>query len=146
MFMLRNSSVCAAGELVAGTDWLGFRLNQDDLAAGLVGATVATLLFRRLNGRSVKPGRYSMMNSLSSFVGDVGTPNCTGADSPLNKSPKILDWRFGVFSRPVTAPEVLSLGKAAAQDLARVCNAEAVGLAVDIEDSHFEPRPSLVSD
>ena len=52
----------------------------------------------RVLGRSVKAGLYSMTNSVSSLVGEVGTPMWTGADWPWNRSPKSLLWRFWDFS------------------------------------------------
>lgn len=91
-----------------------------------------------------------MTNSLSSFslVGETGAPILIGADSPWNRSPKIL---FGTccFSgrSDDTLGGVFSLGTNAASDFARECNklpflvnAAAAGCAFDQLDKNLAPR------
>ena len=106
---------------------VGLRLNQD-VAFGscMVLAALSTVPLRLMpSGRSVSVGLYSITNSLSSFslVGDTGAPSLIGADSPLNKSPKILCGACGLsFLSGVEAREVLlvfNFGTKAANDFAR---------------------------
>lgn len=77
--------------------FFGFRLSHDDedlTSVGVFGGSGMDVWHRRSMplGRSVSRGLYSITKSLSSFslVGDTGAPSLMGADSPLNRSPKIL--------------------------------------------------------
>lgn len=93
MSMLTISSTCRAEGGAAGR--VGFRENQLVLdGAATEWLTCLSVVLRRRGpslGRAVNDGLYSMINSLSSFVGDDGgMPSLIGADSPLKRSPKIL--------------------------------------------------------
>lgn len=102
-------------------------------------------------GRSVKPVRYSMMKSISSFslIGlEGGMPSLTGAESPLKRSPKSLlpDWCWELWGRCSVGALGLSFGTNAARDFARECrtdfdreSAAAVGCAFCSEDSRRDP-------
>lgn len=119
MLRARNSSCAFGGDAgVAGSD---FRPNHppfDGILFVLI-CVCAVLRLRGPLGRSVKVGRYSITNSVSSFVGDCGTLSLTGADSPLNRSPNT-GCRCGDFSLSVEGDvAVLNFGTNPAKDFAR---------------------------
>lgn len=123
--------------------------------SGVWGSMLA--LFR---GRSVRPLRYSMMYSMSSFSLrglEAGMPSLTGADSPLKRSPNSLLEEFccAVCGRCSGEGDGLgalglSFGTNAARDLARECRtvfdlerAAAVGCAFCMDDSRRDPMAGL---
>ena len=112
-----------------------------------------SLLLNAALGRSVKVGVYSITNSLSSFsfVGETGAPSLIGADSPLNRSPKILFGACTLSGVSVGVLLVFNLGTYAASDFARECrtlplrvNAAAAGCAPESDDRNLAPNAGRI--
>lgn len=122
MLIARMSSLAVAGS-GTGVGVNVRRLNQPGLLL-LLPVVVLTALCavsrRRIRGRSVKVGLYSMTNSVSSLAGEeAGMPSLIGADSPLNIFPN-----KGLADVDCLSGVVLALVTNVAKDFARECSTD----------------------